>query len=131
VLASFAPDCPDDWRGQLDRLTDSWGAGIEIFEETDEDLIARLDRPHVPRVRYAERDRVPAAVREAAAKTGEWLADAPILSEGLIELLWYLREQSISYDYHRYGNLGNRATEERRPLLPAADDQSLDEPKSV
>jgi RHH-type proline utilization regulon transcriptional repressor/proline dehydrogenase/delta 1-pyrroline-5-carboxylate dehydrogenase len=27
--------------------------------------------------------------------------------------LWYLREQSISTDYHRYGNLGSRADEAR------------------
>ena len=29
-------------------------------------------------------------------------------------LLWYLREQSLSNVYHRYGNLGARAGEERR-----------------
>ena len=33
------------------------------------------------------------------------------------ELLWYLREQSISFDYHRYGTLGDRATEERAATL--------------
>ncbi len=33
--------------------------------------------------------------------------------EGRLELLWYVREQSISTDYHRYGNLGIRADEAR------------------
>jgi RHH-type proline utilization regulon transcriptional repressor/proline dehydrogenase/delta 1-pyrroline-5-carboxylate dehydrogenase len=28
-------------------------------------------------------------------------------------MLWYQREQSISTDYHRYGNLGARAGEVR------------------
>jgi acyl-CoA reductase-like NAD-dependent aldehyde dehydrogenase len=40
----------------------------------------------------------------------------PVLAEGRIELLWYLTEQSISHDYHRYGNLGARTTEPRRPV---------------
>ena len=41
----------------------------------------------------------------------------PVVAEGRIELLWYLREQSISDDYHRYGNLGDRRNEVRRPVL--------------
>jgi RHH-type proline utilization regulon transcriptional repressor/proline dehydrogenase/delta 1-pyrroline-5-carboxylate dehydrogenase len=31
--------------------------------------------------------------------------------------LWYVREQSISTDYHRYGNLGMRADEVRAEVL--------------
>jgi RHH-type proline utilization regulon transcriptional repressor/proline dehydrogenase/delta 1-pyrroline-5-carboxylate dehydrogenase len=31
--------------------------------------------------------------------------------EGRIELLHYYRQQSICHDYHRYGNLGERAQE--------------------
>ena len=47
-------------------------------------------------------------VRRAVGDSGIYVADAPVLAEGRIELLWYLREQSISHDYHRYGNLGER-----------------------
>ena len=39
-----------------------------------------------------------------------------ILAVGRIELLWYLSEQSLSIDYHRYGNLGDRAAENRRAV---------------
>ena len=42
-----------------------------------------------------------------------YLATEPVLSEGRIELLWYLREQSVCVDYHRYGNLGARVDEQR------------------
>ena len=35
------------------------------------------------------------------------------LAEGRVELLWYVQEQSVSFDYHRYGNLGVRAGEPR------------------
>ena len=45
--------------------------------------------------------------------SGIYLARAPVLAQGRVELLWYLREQSISIDYHRYGNLGIREGEER------------------
>ena len=70
--------------------------------------------PHTDeRIRYAASERVPAVVRAAAAQIGVYLADEPVLAEGRIELLWYLREQSLSYDYHRYGNLGARAGESR------------------
>ena len=30
------------------------------------------------------------------------------------EILRYMNEQSISHDYHRYGNLGRRSDESRR-----------------
>jgi RHH-type proline utilization regulon transcriptional repressor/proline dehydrogenase/delta 1-pyrroline-5-carboxylate dehydrogenase len=104
----------------LDALTDSWAAAIEFVEETDAHLAEaiRATPPHAPeRVRYAAPERVPSVVREAAAATGLYLADEPVLAEGRIELLWYLREQSVCYDYHRYGNLGARAGEQRREPL--------------
>ena len=44
-----------------------------------------------------------------AAATGAHIADEPVLPDGGLELLHYLREQSVSIDYHRYGNLGARA----------------------
>lgn len=40
----------------------------------------------------------------------------PVLANGRVELLNYVREVSISIDYHRYGNLGMREKEPRRPL---------------
>ena len=50
----------------------------------------------------------------------------PVLAAGRIELLWYLREQSISWDYHRYGNLGERANERRKgPPMSDAESQRL------
>ncbi len=39
------------------------------------------------------------------------------LVEGRVELLWYVQEQCISFDYHRYGNLGPRSGEERAAVL--------------
>jgi RHH-type proline utilization regulon transcriptional repressor/proline dehydrogenase/delta 1-pyrroline-5-carboxylate dehydrogenase len=115
VLASFSPGCPPDWHDWLDAWTESWAGGIEFVTEPDEAVVARLRRADV-RIRYAGRDRVPAEVRRAAAGEGQWIADVPVVAAGRVELLWYLREQSISYDYHRYGNLGRRSGERRREL---------------
>ena len=116
VRASFAPGCLGEWRGVLDAWTHARAAGIELVEETDAAVAALVSRSDV-RVRYGGRDRVPAAVRRAAAAAGQWIADVPVVAAGRVELLWYLREQSISFDYHRYGNLGRRAGELRRPLV--------------
>jgi RHH-type proline utilization regulon transcriptional repressor/proline dehydrogenase/delta 1-pyrroline-5-carboxylate dehydrogenase len=116
VLVSFAPGCDPDWRGTLDAWTDPWAGGIELIEQADASLADLVARDDV-RIRYAGRDRVPAEIRTAAAAAGRWIADMPVVAAGRIELLWYLREQSISHDYHRYGNLGRRAMEPRRPVM--------------
>jgi len=117
VVVSLSPDVADHWRETIDELTESWAAGSEIVEESDDELSGSLEQVPDFRLRYANRERVPKSVREAAAQNGRWLADDPVSSEGMIELLWYVREQSISYDYHRYGNLGTRAAEPRRRLV--------------
>jgi RHH-type proline utilization regulon transcriptional repressor/proline dehydrogenase/delta 1-pyrroline-5-carboxylate dehydrogenase len=97
----------------IDRLTDSWGAAIEFVEENDEQLAQWLQAAGAARLRYAAPDRVPAAIRQAAAESLQYVADAPVLADGRVELLWYVREQSLSRVYHRYGNLGLRAAEPR------------------
>jgi hypothetical protein len=61
------------------------------------------------RVRYADSRRVPDVVRQASCESGVCVVAQPVLAEGRVELLWYLREQSVSIEYHRYGNLGSRS----------------------
>ena len=70
-------------------------------------------------MRYAAADRAPAEVLEAANVMNGCLVRVPVSAEGRLELLWYVREQSISTDYHRYGNLGPRADEVRLYALQA------------
>ena len=97
----------------LERATESWGAAIEFVEEGDAGLVEVIRTGHTGRLRYARPENIPTAIWETVADTGIFLAHAPVLMEGRIELLWYLREQSLSIDYHRYGNLGARARETR------------------
>jgi RHH-type proline utilization regulon transcriptional repressor/proline dehydrogenase/delta 1-pyrroline-5-carboxylate dehydrogenase len=100
-----------------DRLTASWAAAIEFVSESDDDLAEVIRARQTDRIRYAAPNRVPPTVWHAAAETGLCIVHAPVLAEGRIELLWYVQEQSVSFDYHRYGNLGVRAAEERATVL--------------
>ena len=112
VIVSSPPDLGKGVIEWLDQKTDSWAAAIEFVVESDAGLARALG--FGDRIRYAAPDRVPVRIRRAASEAVATTAAEPVLSEGRIELLWYLREQSISWDYHRYGNLGVRAAEERR-----------------
>jgi RHH-type proline utilization regulon transcriptional repressor/proline dehydrogenase/delta 1-pyrroline-5-carboxylate dehydrogenase len=102
---------------RLDELTDSWAAAIEFLEESDEQLAEAMRSGVTRRVRYADPARVPQLIRQASAQSYVYVADAPVLAHGRIELLWYLQEQSLSHVYHRYGNLGRRAGEPRAPVM--------------
>lgn len=120
VIVSAAPGVAEREIALLDRLTDGWAAGIEFVEESDAELeehVRALPPLAEERIRFAAPERVPAPLRAAAAVSGAWLAAEPVLACGRIELLWYLREQSLCFDYHRYGNLGARQDEPRAEPL--------------
>jgi RHH-type proline utilization regulon transcriptional repressor/proline dehydrogenase/delta 1-pyrroline-5-carboxylate dehydrogenase len=77
-----------------------------VHRQSDEELIAALEI--LQRVRYAAPDRVPGQVMRAVAGKGYYIARAPVLMEGRLELLHYVMNQSVCDNYHRYGNLGER-----------------------
>jgi RHH-type proline utilization regulon transcriptional repressor/proline dehydrogenase/delta 1-pyrroline-5-carboxylate dehydrogenase len=80
--------------------------GDPHFYELDQELIKII--PKVDRIRYAAPERVPQKLYSAAAETGFYIARAPVMMDGRLELLQYYRQQSICDNYHRYGNLGDR-----------------------
>ena len=82
-------------------------AGAKLLFQHDKALVEAM--PEIDRIRYAAPDRVPDEVYAAAARTGFYIARAPVMMEGRIELLQYFQQQSICNNYHRYGNLGERA----------------------
>jgi RHH-type proline utilization regulon transcriptional repressor/proline dehydrogenase/delta 1-pyrroline-5-carboxylate dehydrogenase len=100
----------------LEQLTLPWAGRIEFIDESDQELENGLRSGVVPRLRYACPSRVPESIRRAANENFVFIADAPVVASHL-ELLWYVVEQSISFDYHRYGNLGPRADEARALIL--------------
>ena len=76
--------------------------GLTVAVEEEIELLRRNPR----RIRLLSNPS--AALKEAAAAAGVILQTQPVLGNGRIELLHYLREISLSFDYHRYGYLGYR-----------------------
>ena len=101
----------------LEKLTHEWAGRIEFLEESDSELIHAIENGQVARLRYAAVDRVPETVRRSANRHQVFIADQAVSILGRSELLLYVMEQSISYDYHRYGNLGPRSSEKRADTL--------------
>lgn len=96
-----------DWLNQLSTLP--------VIEEAEEVFLERVKKGAIHRVRTIEPGS--AALFKAAAESTTYVADDPVMANGRLELLHYLREVSISIDYHRYGNLGLREGELRKPIL--------------
>ena len=73
---------------------------LKIQEETE--FIAEMEQ--YERIRTCSPDLSDAMYRKAAA-LGKHIANDKPLIEGRLELLHYLKEQSITYEYHRYGSI--------------------------
>lgn len=101
----------------LEQLTNDWAGRIEFVEESDEELIENIRNGQTLRLRYASQSAVPESVRRVANSHQVYIADSAVTELGRIEMLWYVMEQSISFDYHRYGNLGARSGEQRSEVL--------------
>ncbi|HET8933759.1 MAG TPA: proline dehydrogenase family protein, partial [Polyangiales bacterium] len=77
--------------------------GCSVVTETTTRLCERVGAGGVTRIRVC--GALETELREPAAASGTHLATEPILTAGRIELLHYVREQAVSYAYHRYGSL--------------------------
>lgn len=116
VGAPFGLSLPGGKAENLKFFMEShWGRrlldGAPMVEEDDRELADRL--ASLDRIRYAAEDRVPALILEKASETGFYISRERVFMEGRVELLQYLREQSICHNYHRYGNLGDRSLPEK------------------
>ncbi|MFO0747936.1 MAG: proline dehydrogenase family protein [Myxococcota bacterium] len=88
--------------------------GLPVVVESAATLAARLPALGLRRLRALgelERDVL------IACRAAHVHPDAePVVSAGRVELLRYLEEQTLSLDYHRFGNLGARDGEPRAPV---------------
>jgi RHH-type proline utilization regulon transcriptional repressor/proline dehydrogenase/delta 1-pyrroline-5-carboxylate dehydrogenase len=75
---------------------------IRIVVQEESDFIAEMDQ--YERIRTVSSE-LPDAFYQKAAELGKHIADNRPLIEGRLELLHYLKEQSIAYEYHRYGSI--------------------------
>jgi RHH-type proline utilization regulon transcriptional repressor/proline dehydrogenase/delta 1-pyrroline-5-carboxylate dehydrogenase len=99
-------------------VSDQWKHLLPLFrivEESEDHFLQRVQAGAFKRIRLLSAPTP--ALQQAASEAFCHLDSAPVLSNGRFELLHYLREVAISSDYHRYGNLGVREGEVRKPVL--------------
>lgn len=78
--------------------------GHVLSERSDEDFMINLDL--YERVRICGHPEYhPYGLFSCAADLGLYIATTMPVAEGRVELLHYLKEQSIAYEYHRYGSI--------------------------
>ena len=77
-------------------------SGTSIIVEEEQAFIGTIDR--YERLRTCSKG-LSDDLYQKAAKLGKHIADNQPLVEGRIELLHYLKEQSIATEYHRYGSI--------------------------
>lgn len=95
-----------------------WGELASCFrvkEESEAEFLVRIKEGKMQRIRMVEEPSK--KLLSQAAESAIHIVHAPVLANGRFELLHYLREVSISIDYHRYGNLGLREGELRKPII--------------
>ena len=73
-----------------------------VLEESIEQFLDSIGQWDRIRVLSADID---SRIFEKAAAQNIYVAFAKILNEGRLELLHYVKEQSISFEYHRYGSI--------------------------
>ncbi len=105
---SIDPSVSDASSDVIDEIVDSLPGAIEIVDETDADLAESIRQGFVDRLRVMSSESRSAVINEVCAEMFVSVTDEPVVSDGYVECLRYVNEQSVSFDYHRYGNLGRR-----------------------
>lgn len=112
----------NDTIDSLHRATDTWAGTIETVCETADELVDVVDGGGVDRLRFLcdrfdlSESELTNEMQLACIERFIPIVCKRVIANGYVEPLWFLQEQSVSHDYHRYGNLGRRAGEQRRKL---------------
>ncbi|MGN1263186.1 MAG: aldehyde dehydrogenase family protein, partial [Prevotella sp.] len=94
LTISFAPD--DDRTEALAKT------GCKLKKESLGDFITSM--PIYERIRTCRAD-LPREIYERAADTNKYIATAAPVKNGRVELIHYIKEQSVTFEYHRYGSI--------------------------
>jgi RHH-type proline utilization regulon transcriptional repressor/proline dehydrogenase/delta 1-pyrroline-5-carboxylate dehydrogenase len=114
VTLSFDPSLDESSKQLLESPADYVPRCVDPIEETIDALSQRIHNGGVNRLRLLEKSPQYLELLTVCGERFVTSVDEPVLSDGRFECLRYLDEQSVSHDYHRYGNLGRRASEVRR-----------------
>ncbi len=94
LVISFDPS--DDRTASLSSL------GCTLKKETLPLFISSMK--NYERIRTCSSN-IPMEMYEEAARVNKYIATAPPVKSGRVELIHYIKEQSISFEYHRYGSI--------------------------
>ncbi len=110
ITLSIDPELSVSTKELFEAIADELPGLVHPLEETEGEFVERIRNSDVGRLRVLNAN-VPGVIDEACAEMFVTIVREPVLLEGYIECLRYLDEQSISHDYHRYGNLGRRTSD--------------------
>jgi len=106
-VLSIDPAIPVADQELLESIADWLPGLIAPLPETSSQLAERIQGTRMTRIRSITP--LPLGeVRDACGERFVTIIEEPVLVDARIECLRYLNEQSISHDYHRYGDLGRR-----------------------
>lgn len=94
LTVSFDPK--DDRSAALSAL------GCAYQKESLDEFLKAM--PTYERVRTCSPN-IPRSLYERAAEANQYISTAPPVKQGRIELIHYIKEQSIAFEYHRYGSI--------------------------
>ncbi len=117
VTLSIDPSVPAETKSLLESPADYVPGLLDPVEETAAQLVDRIRAGDVNRLRLLPGS---SNQHELLIACGEMFVTSisePVLFDGRVECLRYMDEQSISNNYHRYGNLGRRVLEPRREVM--------------
>jgi RHH-type proline utilization regulon transcriptional repressor/proline dehydrogenase/delta 1-pyrroline-5-carboxylate dehydrogenase len=85
-----------------DRTEALSNTGCHLVKDTLNEFISSMK--NYERVRTLSPD-IPIEVYQEAARIDKYIATAPPVKNGRVELIHYIKEQSIAFEYHRYGSI--------------------------
>jgi RHH-type proline utilization regulon transcriptional repressor/proline dehydrogenase/delta 1-pyrroline-5-carboxylate dehydrogenase len=99
LTVSFSANNPH--RENIEKAAVSY-SNITIKVQEESEFIKEIDQ--YERIRTCSTELSDAFYRKAG-ELGKYIANSKPLVEGRLELLHYLKEQSIAFEYHRYGSI--------------------------
>lgn len=91
----------------IDHATTAWRC--EWIQESDESLAEEISTGRVDRLRLlVATKQLPPLLHDVCIENFVTVVAETVVDDTEVEMLRYLNEQSISHEYHRYGNLGRR-----------------------
>ena len=91
-----------------DRTASLASTGAVLKKQSLAEFIKEM--PDYERIRTCSAE-LPREVYERAAECNKYIATAAPVKDGRVELIHYIKEQSISFEYHRYGSGQDQAPE--------------------